>query len=73
MPYNQQGLYVKGKNRVALDGDGLNLHPVNITPDVWYYEDNKGISVYWQGEGLIATIPWRNLRASLKHKDAAHD
>ena len=69
MPYNKVGLHVKGHNKVAVSDDGLNLHPVNIAPDVWYYEENRRISVYWEGHGLIGIIPWRNLRASLRRKD----
>ena len=71
MPYNQAGLHVKNRNRVAVGDDGLNLHPINISPDCWYYEQRGGIAVYWEGHGLTAVIPWRNLRASLKRKAEA--
>lgn len=71
MPYNQDGLRVKGRNKVALGDDGLNLHPINVTPDCWYYEERAGIAVYEEFRGLLAVIPWRNLRASLRRKDAA--
>lgn len=51
----------------------MRLSPQNVNEDCWYYEEPKGICVVLHGETnqgcLIATIPWKMLRGSLKRKD----
>ena len=50
----------------------LSLRPQTITPAVWYYEEKRGISIYFDdphdGPIPIAIIPWRKLTASMKRK-----
>jgi len=51
----------------------MRLAPQNVSEDCWYYEEPKGICVVLHGETnqgcLIATIPWKMIRGSLKRKD----
>ena len=58
------------KTKVSLDKNGLNLHPINITIDTWYYEEKNGIHVYYNGD-FICIIPWQKLVASVKRKEAS--
>lgn len=54
------------------DKDGLDRKPHHLAPDAWYYEDKKGLSVYYNGS-LICVIPRRKLEASLKRINAARN
>ena len=56
----------------------LSLDPHEITPDVWYYEDPKGIElvhritvkgIYIRTDSIV--IPWRKIEASFKRYDKA--
>ena len=54
------------RTKVDLDKDGLNKHPIDLSTDAWYYEEKKGLFIYWDGS-LVAIIPWRKLEQSLTH------
>ena len=47
----------------------LSLKPQQVASDVWYYEENGGIEIYYK-DHQIALISWRKLEASLKRKKA---
>lgn len=51
----------------------LSLKPIHPAPDFWYYEEPAGLRCYYGKHGrageLVALIPWRMVRASLKRKD----
>ncbi len=56
----------------------LSLEPQNVTKELWYYEEPKGIlivhEIYSKNEYLRTDqllIPWKMIRASLKRKDNA--
>jgi len=53
---------------LLLDKDNLDRKPHNITDDVWYYEDKKGIDLYVYGKSYM--IPVRQLRSYLRRLDA---
>lgn len=61
------------RQKVSLGFDGLNLNPIEVAPDVWYYEELGGIHVYFQPASksprLICVIPWRKLKSSLARKE----
>ncbi len=41
-------------------------------PDIWYYEEDSGITLYGAkqyGNLMGQTIPWRSLRAALRRYD----
>lgn len=60
------------RNKVSLNEDGLNRHPVNFGDGTWYYEETNGIAVYEDGR-RVCLIPWRSLMASCRRKQVQHD
>jgi len=55
----------------------LKLEPHDLDEDVWWYEDNKGIDLHvetvcpsGQRSHQSYLIPWKEVRAALKRKDA---
>lgn len=56
--------------KVLPDKDGLDRNPHDLAPNAWYYEDKKGLIIYYNGI-LICVIPRRKLEASLKRINAA--
>ena len=60
------------RTKVSLGDDGLNLNPINVAPDSWYYEDKNGLMIYRNGK-LICVIPWRKVIASVKRREVARN
>jgi hypothetical protein len=55
----------------GLSSKGYSLDPINISDDLWLYEDGKGIEVYYKIPGQVAykiVLPWRKLDATLDRR-----
>lgn len=55
----------------------LKLEPHNITDDIWWYEDNRGIDLHvecicpsGQHDHINVLILWSDIRKVLKRRDA---
>lgn len=57
----------------------LSLEPQNVTKELWYYEEARGINIvheikssghYIRTDQIL--IPWSKIRRSLKNKDKSH-
>jgi len=66
----------KPKRCGARDNMRLSHNPQDVTPELWYYEEPKGINIvheirhggnYLQTDQIL--IPWAMIRQSLKRKE----
>ncbi|MDH3981311.1 MAG: hypothetical protein OES84_00245 [Kiritimatiellaceae bacterium] len=49
----------------------LKLEPHNVTENLWWYEENAGVLIVFEGKNgpEQAIISWRSLRNALERKD----
>ena len=49
----------------------LKLEPINISDDVWFYEEDRGLDVHVEthAKHMSIIIPWKDIPAALKRKD----
>lgn len=54
---------------------GLKSEPINVSQNIWYYEERKGISIVHRfatdngsSISILTDIPWKRLLESVKRK-----